>query len=550
MLNNSRWILKARKQNREQALAIRDKFDLPIDVLEYLLGLGFNESSINEQILSKSHGASFLAFKDGDVWLKNLIKYRNQKVLIYGDYDCDGIGATAILKLGLSHAGYDCLTYINSRFDHGYGINKLSLDEIKHTNCQLIICIDHGIVAFEAIDYANELGLPVLILDHHQADAELPAALCVVNPQRKDDTTNFKGLCSGALAYKMLYALYQSIKLDVTFLHDLLGIVAITTLSDVMDVLCENRYFINEGLKIINESDRTCYKMLHQQFGNIDEEVIRFRVAPVINAIGRMNGDVTPAVDFFTSDSLDAVSENFELMKQCNILRQQETSVILDKVSPMINPDDLCHLIVGDFHEGIVGIVASKIKEETRKVTGVFAEHDGILKGSIRSIDGMPLKEMLDKLQDLLLHYGGHDLAGGLTLLKSDFLQFKQRFTELVANTSPVDDRIMIDIKYDFNTLSQNQMSQWELLRPYGNGLPYPTIGVYIKDFHYQWIKAKHVKVTTRNGNVLMIWNASEYLILNSSTITIKAIVRFEKDSYNQRYQAVVVNRKIEQSNE
>lgn len=429
--------------------------------------------------------------KDSDKFTEGLIKAINEKhkIVIVGDYDVDGVMATAIAMLGLKNIDADVDFYINNRFVEGYGFKPETLDAVleKYPDVKTIITVDNGIVSFEAVELAVKTGIQVLLTDHHEPkpDGSLPNAHAIVNHKRHDCEYPFKHLSGAGVIFKMLLLLYWELELELEDIYDLLDILAVSTIADVVSITDENRVFIREGLRLIRSDHRLFFKILNEEMEivEIDEETVGYKYSPAINAIGRLDGCPSEIVEAIISDDEEFVREICQKMVYKNKARQEHTKEQVDKAELLLLEETYTDALVlydDSFMEGIAGLIAGKLCERHHKPAIALAEHHGILKGSARSTPLLDIKKALDYCADLLEGYGGHPQAGGLSLKAENLPLFKKRLNEYVKREMEGKDiakTVFIDSRLEANEINGDTLDEIDKLKPYGQDFRKPTFG-------------------------------------------------------------------------
>ena len=320
--------------------------------------------------LSDAHNPSLL--KDSDKFVEGMKKAidENHKIVIMGDYDADGVNATAIAMLALRNLNLNVDFYINNRFVEGYGMTPLSLENIlkAHPDVKTIITVDNGIVAFEAVQQAVDLGIQVLLTDHHEPreDEVYPNAYAVVDPKREDCKYPFSDICGAGVIFKLMLLLYWELGLELDYVYELLDLLAVATVADVMSLTEENRVFVKEGLNLIRSEQRLFFKILNEKMSitTIDEETIGFKYGPAINAIGRLDGCPSIVVEAMISDDIGFVTEICERMVKTNERRKELSAEHEKRAEEILSEQEERDVIViydEDFEEGLVGIVAGRV---------------------------------------------------------------------------------------------------------------------------------------------------------------------------------------------
>lgn len=455
--------------------------------------------------------------KDMEKAVERIIKAieQKEKVTIYGDYDVDGITSITVLKSFLQDRGLEVENYIPNRLEEGYGLNKQAIDSIAQNGCQLMITVDCGISAIEEIDYANSLGIEIIVTDHHEAGAELPKALAVIDNKRKDSEYPFRELAGVGVVFKLIQAIGIKLELPEESYLKYLDIVCIGTISDIVPLVNENRVIAKLGLMLIRQTKNIGLKSILQSSGysKIDSNTISFGVAPRINACGRM-GKADQALKLFLSKNLNEVTQLTKELNEYNQVRQETEKQIFESALKQIKHEHLDKnnsIIVGgeNWHHGVIGIVSSKITEMYFKPSILLSfEEDGIGKGSGRSIPGFDLHEALMKCLDTIEKFGGHSMAIGITVKKENFNKFKQEFEEIAkqANVSEIVPIIQIDAKIDLNEISKEMVESLKELEPFGEGNKMPIFA--FKNLKIDSIRAlsegKHLKLTLKNNNTII----------------------------------------------
>ena len=480
---------------------------------------------INRGITKKEDAKKFLEptrqdfynpylMQDMEIAVERIIKaIKNQeKVIIYGDYDVDGITSTTVLKKFLKDLNLEVSYYIPNRLDEGYGLNKLAIEKIVNEGYSLMITVDCGISAIEEIEYANSLGLETIVTDHHEPGDILPKALAVVDNKRKDSKYPFRDLAGVGVAFKLCQAI--GIKLDLkedTYLK-YLDIVCVGTISDIVPLVDENRVITKLGLLLVNQTKNLGLRSILKSSGynKIDSTTISFGVAPRINACGRM-GKAEEALELLLSNNVYEVNELTIKLNKHNKERQEIEKNIYESAVEKIEKNNLDKsrtIVVGglNWHHGVIGIVSSKITDLYFKPSILISfEEDGTGKGSGRSVPGFDLHEALMKCQDSLEKFGGHSMAVGVTLKKEKFEAFKQKF-EKIAEKEKIEEIIPIiniDAKINLDFINKDIIESLKKLEPFGEANKMPIFA--FKNLRIDSIRAlsegKHLKLTLKEGN-------------------------------------------------
>ena len=436
-----------------------------------------------------------------------------EDILIYGDYDADGITSTTVLKKFLEERGLNVFTYIPNRLDEGYGLNKDAIKKIFNDGKRLMITVDCGISAIEEIEFANSLGIETIITDHHEPAETLPNALAVVDAKRKDNMYPFNQLAGVGVVFKLIQAISIKLNLEEREYLKYLDIVCIGTISDIVPLIDENRVIAKLGLKLVAQTKNVGLKALIDIIGfkSIDSNSISFGVAPRINACGRM-GNEQVALDLFLSEDYSKAKILANKLNEYNLERQAIEKEIFDEVINQIENSEKekrC-IIVGaeGWHHGIIGIVASKVTEMYFKPSVLICFEDEEGKGSGRSIPGFDLHKALMECKDSLKKFGGHSMAIGVTLDKAQFEKFKQEIEEY-AKKCKIDEIIPvinIDSEVSLKEVNIESVKSLKVLEPYGEANKMPLFlfkGLKINSIR-SLSEGKHLKLTLKDDNYMV----------------------------------------------
>lgn len=437
----------------------------------------------------------------------------SEKVIIYGDYDVDGITSITVLKKFLADRGLAVDEYIPNRLDEGYGLNKKAIEQISGKGYSLMITVDCGISAIDEVDYAKELGIEVIITDHHEPIDELPNALAVIDAKRKDNKYPFNQLAGVGVVFKLIQAISMKLELDDKEYLKYLDIVCIGTISDIVPLISENRVITKLGLKLVAQTKNIGLKTLLNEAGykNIDSTSISFGVAPRINACGRM-GYQNEALKLFLTEDINEANEICNKLNTFNLERQQTEKNIFKEAIEMIEKSekDKPVIVLGkeNWHHGVIGIVSSKVTEQYFKPSILVCFEGEYGKGSGRSIPGFDLHDALSNCDTYLSKFGGHSMAVGVTVDKSNFNKFKEEFEEYASkcNLNEIVPILNIDNEITAKELSVTAIRELEKLEPFGEGNKKP-IFLY-KNLKITSIRAltegKHLKLTLKDDNFLI----------------------------------------------
>ena len=407
---------------------------------------------------------------------------RGEKIAVFGDYDVDGITATCLLTDFLRRNGTDCISYIPGRLEEGYGLNPLAIRQLKEAGVQLIVTVDCGITATEEALLCRELGIDLVVTDHHECKQTLPDAIAVVDPHRPDGGYPHKNLSGVGVAFKLAAALCGSQQEVLDLYADM---VCLGTVADVMPLQGENRVFVAQGLKALANTRRPGIAALMKECGCIPEAVsaasIGFMLAPRINAAGRM-GQVELAIDLFLTEDPEQAARLAQALCDLNRQRQAIESQIYQQAVSMLPEGPVPEAIVladETWHQGVVGIVASRIAEEYCCPTFLICLDGEHGKASSRSFGGFNLFSSLTALSPLLESYGGHELAAGFTISRSQIPAFREQISKLAAEYYEQDlPRTLLDIDCEVQPelLSLHSIDGLDILEPCGNGCPKPVL--------------------------------------------------------------------------
>lgn len=451
---------------------------------------------------------------DMDIATDRIIKAINnqEKVIIYGDYDVDGITSITVLKSFLKDVGLQASYYIPNRLEEGYGLNKDAINKIAEQGYTLMITVDCGITAIEEVEYANSLGIETIITDHHEPGEELPNALAVIDNKRKDSKYPFRELAGVGVAFKVSQALSQKLNLKEEIYLKYLDIVCVGTISDIVPLVDENRVITKLGMLLVKQTKNLGLRSILNSSGyrQINSMAISFGVAPRINACGRL-GDAEEALKLLLSTDIYEVNELTNKLNEHNRQRQEiEKSISKEAIEKIENEklNENRTIVVGgkNWHHGVIGIVSSKITEKYFKPSILLSlEENGIAKGSGRSIPGFDLHEALMKCEDLLDKFGGHSMAVGLTLKQENLSEFYKRF-EYFAKESKIEEIVPIinvDAKIELRDINKKVIEDLKQLEPFGEANKMPIFA--LKNVKIDSIRSlsdgKHLKLTLREKN-------------------------------------------------
>lgn len=449
---------------------------------------------------------------DMEIAVKRIVKAieNKEKIMIYGDYDADGITSITVLKKYLNEIGLKTGEYIPNRLNEGYGLNKDAISKIYNDGYKLMITVDCGISGLEEVDYANSLGMEIIITDHHEPAEKLPEAIAVIDAKRKDNKYPFNQLAGVGVVFKLIQAISTELKLEEKEYLKYLDLVCIGTISDIVPLVDENRVIAKLGLKLIEKTKNIGLKTLLNiaDLKKIDSNAISFGVAPRINACGRMGFQEEALQLFLTEDSGEATKIAKRLV-QFNQERQAKEKQIFEEVIEKIEKDDKdkkCIVLAEEnWHHGVIGIVASKITEIYYKPSILICLEGDKGKGSGRSIPGFDLYTALTKCSDYIEKFGGHSMAIGITIKKENFEKLKEAIEKYAqeSNISDIMPIINIDKEINLKNINIEEVKSLELLEPFGEGNKMPLF--LLRNLKIDSIRAlsggKHLKLTLKQDN-------------------------------------------------
>ena len=439
---------------------------------------------------------------------------KNEKIIIYGDYDADGITSITVLKSFFKDIGIDADYYIPNRLSEGYGLNKTAVEEIANNRYNLMITVDCGITAIEEVELAKIKNIDTIVTDHHEVADELPKAIAVIDAKRKDSIYPCRDLAGVGVVFKLIQALAIKLGLKEESYLKYLDIVCVGTISDIVPLKDENRVIAKLGLLLINQTKNIGLKsiLLSAGYKNIDSMAISFGVAPRINACGRM-GHAEKALELLLCNNINDANRLTNELNEFNKIRQETEKSIFEEAVLKIENENLNNkntiVVAGEnWHHGVIGIVASKITEMYFKPSILLCYEDNIAKGSGRSITGFDLHDALMKCADIIDKFGGHSMAIGITIKKENVQKFYDKI-EKIASDMKVDEIIpiiQIDSKISLNNIDKEMVASLKQLEPFGEGNKTPIFA--IRNLKIDSIRAlsegKHLKLTLRENNTMI----------------------------------------------
>lgn len=513
---NKKW--EFYEENSEEIIDIAKKHNISELLTKILVNRGITDDKEIDTFLNPTRNDFYDPYlmPDMDKAVERIIKAINnqEKVMIYGDYDVDGITSITVLKKFLEERGLKTGHYIPNRLEEGYGLNENAIRSIAEQKYTLMITVDCGISGIEEVELANQLGIETIITDHHEQSESLPNAYAIINAKRKDSQYPFRGLAGCGAVFKLIQAISLRLGLEEKEFLKYLDIVCVGTISDIVPLVDENRVIAKLGLKLVAQTRNIGLRELILQSGykKIDSNTISFGVAPRINACGRM-GYQEEALDLFLTNNIEEARKITTRLNSYNLERQTKEKDIFEQAIKELEKEDIKKLntivLSGDnWHHGVIGIVASKLTEKFYKPTILICFEDNIGKGSGRSLPGFDLHEALVETSAYLEKYGGHEMAVGLSLKKEKYNDFKLAFEEIAKskNIQQIIPVIKIDSIITAKDVNKKTIQDLEMLEPFGEKNKNP-IFVY-KNLKIDSIRAlsegKHLKLTLKDDNLLI----------------------------------------------
>lgn len=519
-MSKSKWIYKNLKSPEFNVLA--EKFGVHPAIIKILADRGVQgEDAVREyleaDIATVSDGSELTDMQRGVDIIYDAVK-EGKYIRIMGDYDVDGVTSTYILYKGLTGLGAKCDKFIPHRITDGYGLHEPAIRDAYEAGVQVILTCDNGIAAANEIKLAKELGMTVVVTDHHEVPYTedesgtrhyiIPDADAVIDPKRPEDDGVFKEICGAVVAWKFMGCLYKKFGKEQEFKNsDFLEIASLGTVCDVMELQHDNRAIVKEGLKKMQNTSNIGLQALLEVLGLRDKALTSydygFKIGPCINAEGRLD-TANEAFDLLVETDYDTAIKRAEQMRDLNVERQNLTKEGMEEAFKIIDAemqdDKVLVVYLPEAHESIAGIIAGKIRERYCKPAFVLTKGDGdFLKGSGRSIEAYSMYEKLVEVKDLMLGFGGHPMAAGLSLKEENLEKFRQ---ELNARSGLTDadfiPKVMIDVILPVDFLTQNFIRQLEILEPFGKGNEKPV-------FAQSSVKANRAEIIGKNKNVLKI---------------------------------------------
>lgn len=522
---------KKERANKLLSYELAREVKLAPTIIEYFCDHGYKTAKeINDFINFQDKDLRKISkMKDGIVFLNTLKEAvtNNKNIVVWGDYDGDGVCATAIFMWTFKWLGVKANWFISNRFTEGYGMSVKALERLlrEYPETDLIVTCDNGIVAFDAVKYAKSKGIDVIISDHHEAspDGRLPDCPVVCEKRLDEDITKTESFCGAELARRICCNLVYMLKNEEVKpkLENLYAFSGFATITDVIEFNASNHYVAKRGLEIINKDAFPCFKVLKNELDikrEIDEETIGFKYGPMINAAGRIIGTAEYPVLLFIEEDDNKANELSKKLLGLNEIRQamsleEQKRVIKEIKEKQYDKDNFIIVSEGDYKEGIAGLNASYIVDNFKVPAICFCEKEDdstMLKGSGRSIKGFNLKLALDMCKDLLACYGGHPMAAGITIKKENLEAFRNKMNNLAKNIETMEETINIDYLLKPEEVSVQLANEYKnVLAPFGPKLEKPVFaveGVFGNELTI--MKEKHIKtlIKGKTTSVVLLW--------------------------------------------
>lgn len=513
---NKKWEIY--QTNEEKVEKLQEKYKLNRLLSTLLTNRGITEEAEITKFLNPKRRCFYDPFgmPDMEKAAERILKAIKDKeqIIIYGDYDVDGITSVTVLKSFLEERGIQVNVYIPNRLNEGYGLNKTAMEEIAKQGNKLMITVDCGITAVDEVEYAKTFGIETIITDHHEPAEELPKAIAVVDAKRKDNKYECRNLAGVGVVFKLIQALSIKLGLDPKEYLKYLDIVCVGTISDIVPLTDENRVIVKLGLKLVEQTKNLGLKEILQSCGysKINSTTISFGVAPRINACGRM-GHQEEALNLLLLKEENEVKELTQKINEYNKTRQEIEKNIYNEAVEQIEKEglDTQNTIVVSgkgWHHGVIGIVSSKITELYFKPSILLCEEDGECKGSGRSIPGFDLHEALMECNDTIDKFGGHAMAVGINIKKEKVEEFKEEF-EKIAKEKEVDKIIPIlnlDAEIKLDDVNKEMVDSLKELEPFGeaNKMPIFAFRNLKIDSIRSLSEGKHLRLSVKdNKNII-----------------------------------------------
>ena len=479
-----------------------------------------------------------------------------ENILIYGDYDADGMTSASIIKESLEQLGAECRVYLPNRFTDGYGPNASVYKYfIEQEGISLIVTVDNGVAGHEAIELAQSMGVDVIVTDHHSMPETLPDAYAIIHPEHPDANYPFKHLAGCGVAFKLTCALLEEVQVE------LLDLVAIGTIADMVSLTDENRILVQYGLEMLGHTQRIGLQEMLTMAGisanEVTDETVGFQIAPRLNALGRLD-DPNPAIDLLTGFDDEEAHEIALMIHQKNEERKEIVQSIYEEAKTMVNPEKKVQVLAKEgWNPGVLGIVAGRLLEELGQTVIVLNIEDGRAKGSARSVEAVDIFEALDPHRDLFIAFGGHAGAAGMTLEVENLEALSQALENYILETG-IDlsgkKTINLDEELDLETLNLEMLKNFERLAPFGMDNQKPIF--YIRDFHVESARTMgagnaHLKLKISKGEAsfeVVAFGQGRWVTEFAQTKNLELAVKLSVNQWNGQtaLQLMMVDARVE----
>jgi len=513
-----KWLIKSTSKD---IISLAQKSGVSTVVAKILINRGFDNEIDMKSFMRASTDDLYDPFlmKDMEkaIELIKLSIESKEKIVVYGDYDADGVTSTVIMYKALKHCGADVAYYVPDREHEGYGINSDRIRKLKEEGFNLILTCDNGIAALEQVKIAKELGMIVIITDHHELqfdeDAQgsrtfkVPVADAVINPKQKECKYPFKNLCGAGIAFKFVQALYTKLGINKELVNEFIEIAGIGTICDVVDLTSENRIIAKNALEMLTNTKNLGLECLKEILSINDREIksyhVGFQIGPCINATGRLE-TAALSVELLVCEEENRAKELAKILYELNKKRQEMTTENVEEVINLIQhstfKNDKVLVIYKDtIHESIAGIVAGRVREAFNVPTIILTKGKDNPKGSARSIDEYNLFEELIKCEELLEKFGGHPMAAGLSIREENIEKLRLKLNDICKLTDEdLVPKIRIDERLALSKIDYALINELERLEPFGKGNPSPLLA----EKNIQVLK---IDILGKNANTLKI---------------------------------------------
>lgn len=510
-MSRKKWCVCA--LDKDLASDIAAEYDLDPFAALLLTSRGIiDEEEIDEFFSMTPRLSNPFEIKDMDKAVEriNIAKEKDELIAVYGDYDADGVTATALLYSYLQINGFRVITYIPDRNEEGYGLNKNAIKTLWEKGVNLIVTVDNGVSAYDETEYIKQLGMDIVITDHHKVPEKLPNAAAVVDPHRPDCPSDFKQWAGVGVAFKLICALSDGDNEENLSLYA--DLAAIGTIGDIVSLTGENRTIVKYGLKAINDGNNLGIEQLKKVAGiegkTVNASTVAFSLVPRINAIGR-TGKASQALSLLLSEDIEVAEERAILVDKANTERQELEKIITAEAEKLLseNPEMLNNRVLifsgENWHGGVIGIVAARLVQKYGKPCIVVTDDGTEAKGSARSIDGFSLYDALSSCSELMTHYGGHVLAAGFGMKSENLPLFKKAIEEYAKKVQMPFAKTELDCKLRPEFINSDILEVISSLEPFGAGNPQPVFGLYGMRLHsVQPIGGgKHLRLTFKRAD-------------------------------------------------